>query len=90
MFLVPPGASKVILVKLIYFNDNNDSIKDIPVSEAPTTTILVLLEILFKLNNRFVVKAKLNEAISSSNGFLSPSYKFLIFPYFYKYSSSNL
>lgn len=70
MFLVPPGASNVILVKLMYFNESNDSMNDIPVSEAPTTTILVLLEILFKLNNLLVVKARLNVAISWLNGSL--------------------
>ena len=75
-----------MFVKLMYFKERSDSIKEIPVSEAPTTTILVLFEILFKLNKRLVEKARLNSAISWSNGSLSPSYKFLMLPYFYRYS----
>jgi hypothetical protein len=43
---MPPGLSKVIFVKLTSFIINKDSINDIPVSEAPTTTIRVLFYIL--------------------------------------------
>jgi hypothetical protein len=41
--MIPPGLRSIILVKLIFFIVSNDYINDIPVSEAPTTTIRVLL-----------------------------------------------
>lgn len=43
-----------MFVKLISFIVSNDSIKDNPVSEAPTTTILLLLET-FTEDNYFLV-----------------------------------
>ena len=42
----PPGANNFIFLKLTSLIVNNDSIKDNPVSDAPTTTILELLFIL--------------------------------------------
>ena len=56
----PPGAKRVMCVKLISLIVNKDSIKEIPVSEAPTTTILVLLEILTYESIFFVIKDKEN------------------------------
>jgi len=41
MVINPPGANKVIFVKLSDFILINDSIRLIPVSLAPTTTILL-------------------------------------------------
>ena len=43
MVIIPPGARSVICVKLISFTESKLSINEIPVSDAPTTTILVLL-----------------------------------------------
>jgi hypothetical protein len=44
MVIKPPGDNNVIFVKFISLTVNNDSINEIPVSEAPTTIILVLFE----------------------------------------------
>jgi len=45
----------VIFWKVISFNISRLSMKDIPVSEAPTITILVLLLILSVLRSFFVI-----------------------------------
>ena len=52
---IPPGLNKVMLVKLIYLSINKLSIKEIPVSDAPTMTILVLLLILRIFRSLFVI-----------------------------------
>lgn len=60
----PPGANKIIFVKLTSLIVSNDSIKDNPVSDAPTTTIRELFETLV-LDNYFLVNmAKENGAYS--------------------------
>ena len=64
--MTPPGLRRVILVKLTYFNINSDSMKEIPVSEAPTITILVLLLILSELRSFLVMIDKEKGAYSSS------------------------
>ena len=52
--MIPPGLSKVMLVKLTSFIVRRDSMKESPVSDAPTTTILVLFYI-FKVLRFFLV-----------------------------------
>jgi hypothetical protein len=51
---MPPGARRIIFVKLISLIVNSDSMKDNPVSDAPTTTILVLFDIFTMLSYFFV------------------------------------
>jgi len=69
----PPGASKVIFVKLTYFIISRDSMKDKPVSEAPTTTILVLFYV-FEETNCFLDNIdRENGAYYSSYGSLPAS-----------------
>lgn len=64
MHYKPPGANKMIFVKFISLIVRRDSIKEIPVSDAPTTTILVLLDT-FTADNYFFVNI-LNENGDSS------------------------
>lgn len=56
----PPGANKVMWVKFISFNIKSDSMKEIPVSDAPTTTILVLFETFTEESIFFVIIDKEN------------------------------
>jgi len=51
----PPGLNKVMLVKVTYFNIRRVYINEIPVSLAPTITILVLLLILRVFKFFFVI-----------------------------------
>ena len=51
---MPPGLSNVIFVKFTSFIVRRDSMNEIPVSDAPTTTILVLFYI-FKVFKFFLV-----------------------------------
>ena len=55
MVKIPPGLRIVIFWKVISFNISRLSMKDIPVSEAPTITILVLLLIFSVLRSFFVI-----------------------------------
>lgn len=47
----PPGANRVILVKRTSFKVNKDSRKEIPVSLAPTTIILVLFRVFLNVSS---------------------------------------
>ena len=49
-----------MLVKLISLIDSNDSINDIPVSLAPTTTILLLLDTLYAWSCFLVITEREN------------------------------
>lgn len=62
MVINPPGANNLIFLKLTSLIVNNDSIRDNPVSDAPTTTILELLFILVCDNCFFDSSAKENGA----------------------------
>lgn len=88
--MIPPGLSRVILVKLISFIISKDSKKEIPVSEAPTTTIRVLFSIFKVLRFRLVIIDKENGAYSSSNGSLSRSIPPLLVRYLSLSSFSKL
>jgi hypothetical protein len=52
--MIPPGLSRVMLVKFTSFIMSKDSMNEIPVSDAPTTTIRVLFYI-FKAFKFFLV-----------------------------------
>lgn len=52
---MPPGLKMVMFWKVISFSIRRLSIKEIPVSEAPTITILVLLLILSVLRSFLVI-----------------------------------
>jgi hypothetical protein len=67
---IPPGLNNVMLVKLIYFNINKLSINDIPVSDAPTINIRVLLLTFNVLRSFLVIMDNENGASSWSNAFL--------------------
>jgi hypothetical protein len=71
--MIPPGLNKVIFVKFTSFIINKDSMKEIPVSEAPTTTILVLFYIFKEFKCFFVIIEREKGAYSSSKAFLSIS-----------------
>lgn len=60
----PPGDKRVICVKWISFIVNKDSIKEIPVSLAPTTIILLLLDTLLE-DNIFLVIIERENTLSS-------------------------
>jgi len=54
----------MIFVKFISFIVNRDSMNESPVSEAPTTTILVLLETLVELSC-FLVRTAREKGVSA-------------------------
>lgn len=66
----PPGLKIVMFWKVIYFNISKLSMNEIPVSDAPTITILVLLLILMVLRSFLVIIDKEKGAYYWSNGFL--------------------
>ena len=70
MVKTPPGLRIVIFWKVISFNISKLSTKDIPVSDAPTITILVLLLILIVFKSFFVIMDNENGASYSSKAFL--------------------
>ena len=70
---IPPGDKSVIFVKWTSFIINNDYMNEIPVSEAPTTTIRVLFSILVTLRCFLVIMEREKGASYSSKGFLVKS-----------------
>ena len=73
-----------MFVKLMSFIINKLYIKDKPVSDAPTTIILVLLETLFELTYFLEINDKEKGASSWSCGSLYPSTTCLVDTLFYK------
>jgi len=75
---MPPGESRVILANLTPLIISKDSMKEVPVSEAPTTTIRVLLEILVVERSFLVIIESENGASYWSFASLSISTPFLL------------